>query len=636
MKSRMRTLVCLTLIIWMPILVGLLGCRSANKNLGVCTTESCGDNSVLGPVNRIEYADIDRAVGLRQEDIAPPLTSATELPTETYSLTLDQTLQLALENTKLLRDLGGRVLQNPEFVPGVFDPAIQSTDPNFGVEAALSAFDAQFSSGLTYANNDDVFNNQVIGGGANEVQQNLTTGTFGLSKIAATGTLFSINGNVTNDLNDRPGNLFDNSWTTLFEAQMRQPLLQGRGLEFNRIAGPSGQPGLRGSNGVLISRINNDISIAQLERNVTSYVNDVITSYWQLYFAYRNFEATKTARDGAQDTWNTVKARFENDLPGGEADREAQAREQFFVFQGQLIAALNGDSLNGSTGILQAEADLRRLIGLPQNDGRLIEPIDEPVIAEIAFDWYELAQHAIDSRVELREQEWRVKRRELEMIAARHFTMPRLDAVATYRNNGFGDNLWGSDGQFSGAINEASRGDYDEWEFGLQMNVPIGLRQASAGVRNAQLLLERERQVLAEQQKQVVHSLGSAVRQIDQAYASVQVARSRLSAARDTVDARKAAFEAEAAPFDELLDAQQRLADAEIAYHRETVRWMNASELVALEAGNLLVNHQVHFNEGGSCNAGGVDVCERTSEINRLNQMDYRVKAPGYVATRGR
>ena len=110
-------------------------------------------------------------------------------------------------------------------------------------------------------------------------------------------------------------------------------------------------------------------------------------------------------------------------------------------------------------------------------------------------------------------------------MAARNFTLPRLDAVATYRNNGFGDDLWGGgNGPFAAACDNAHDGDYDEWEFGLQMNVPLGYRQASAGVRNSELRLERERRVLEEQQKQILFELGNAIRRSDQSFASVQVA----------------------------------------------------------------------------------------------------------------
>lgn len=83
-----------------------------------------------------------------------------------------------------------------------------------------------------------------------------------------------------------PSLLFPDSWNTLWEGTVRQPLLQGRGVEFNQIAGPNGRPGLRNSRGVVISKINHEISIAQFEAGLRNMVLEIIDAYWQLDLAY--------------------------------------------------------------------------------------------------------------------------------------------------------------------------------------------------------------------------------------------------------------------------------------------------------------------------------------------------------------
>ncbi len=59
-----------------------------------------------------------------------------------------------------------QLLQAPLQVPTVYDPAIVEADPNFGVEAALSNFDAQLGSQLLWQKNDRPANQQAaaIGG----------------------------------------------------------------------------------------------------------------------------------------------------------------------------------------------------------------------------------------------------------------------------------------------------------------------------------------------------------------------------------------------------------------------------------------------------------------------------------------
>ena len=91
-----------------------------------------------------------------------------------------------------------------------------------------------------------------------------------LSKVAATGGQFSLTHTVAYD-KDRflypstatPPYAYPSDWNVNLQAEFRQPLLQGAGVEFNRIAGPGAQPGLY--NGVVVARINTDIALADFE-----------------------------------------------------------------------------------------------------------------------------------------------------------------------------------------------------------------------------------------------------------------------------------------------------------------------------------------------------------------------------------
>ncbi|HUG18510.1 MAG TPA: hypothetical protein VMM56_05995 [Planctomycetaceae bacterium] len=121
----------------------------------------------------------------------------------------------------------------------IHNPAIQETDPRFGVEAALSEFDAQFRSHTFFEKNNRVFNNQFFGGGVQRFTQDLHDHQTQLSKQTASGKQFFLRHNVDYDANNRTGNLFGSAWNANFETEIRQPLLQGAGSRFNRIAGPA-------------------------------------------------------------------------------------------------------------------------------------------------------------------------------------------------------------------------------------------------------------------------------------------------------------------------------------------------------------------------------------------------------------
>ncbi len=218
-------------------------------------------------------------------------------------------------------------------------------------------------------------------------------------------------------------------------------------------------------------------------------------------------------------------------------------------------------------------------------------------MAGIEFSWEQLAKSTLDSRVELREQAWLLKRRELELEASRNFLLPRLDAVATYRNNGFGDDLVGGTSRFSSAFTDSISNDHGEWELGLTYDVAIGKRQSYSAIRHAELAVCNEKAVLEEQRRQILHDLGSAKRQVDRRFLSIEVATERLEAARNTVEARTIAFEAEAAGFEDLLNAQQRLLQSELGFHQSVVDYEIAKEELLSESGRLLYEHGINLQE---------------------------------------
>ena len=337
---------------------------------------------------------------------------------------------------------------------------------------------------------------------------------------------------------------------------------------------------------MLVARINTDVALTDFEIGVRDLVSNVENAYWDLYFGYRDLDAKVKARDAALDTWRKIYALFESGRRGGEAEKEAEAREQYFRFQEDVQTALNGELLdatrtnNGSPGgtfratggVLVAERKLRLLMGFAPSDGRLMRPSDEPAMAKVDIDWAQAAQDAVTRRAELRREKWQIRRRELEVIASKNYLLPRLDAVGRYRWRGLGDELISEQPNFttdamgnrilaphSSAFGVLDSGDFQEWQLGFELSMPIGFRQAHAAVRNAELTLAASGRCLRDQQREVIHELADAVGEMDRGYTLLQTSYNRLVAARQQLGAVQAAYEADKAPLDLFLDAQRRL-----------------------------------------------------------------------------
>jgi len=547
---------------------------------------------------------------------ATPVPVSLEQPElqEYLDLSLEQAVHMALQNSAILRDLGGTLLRAPDVSKSKYDPSVVETDPQSGIEGALSAFDAGFTTNFSNENNDREINNIFFGGGTRTFQQTFAVWQTQLYKKAATGSQFAVKNYTQYDANNAPGNQFPGAYTTWYDFETRHPLLQGGGTAFNRIAGPNGQPGA--INGVVIARLNSDTALADFELGVRNFVSDVENAYWDLYFAYRDVAAKVRARDATLVVWRKIQALNERGRSGGEAVKEAQAREQYFRFEEEAQNALQGRVIdgtrtyNGSTGgtfrgsggVYVVERRLRLLIGLPITDGKMIRPSDEPITARLVTNWETCLVEALSRRVELRRQKWQLQRREAELEANKNFLLPKLDATARYRWRGFGQDLLenGGTGEFNNAYSDLVSGRFQEWQAGAELSLPIGFRKAYTAVRQAELQVERERTLIHEAERLIVHDLSNAISDLDRAYAVVETCMNRRMAAAEQVAAIETAdeFGSDTAVLYILLDSQRRLAEAETAYFRSIVEYQLAVKNVQVEKGTLLSYNEVHLNEG--------------------------------------
>jgi len=615
----------------------------------------------VGEIQKLEYPDGEQEPLAEAAGTVEPLTLANPNFDNIWELSLEEAIRTALENGKVLRNLGGRfgsfggprpqtgeppvsLLTNPNATPSIYDPAIAETDPFRGVESALALFDAQLSSSLTWERQNRP---QNVGGIGTQIFQQPLLGdtgnwTTGIQKKTATGATFGFSNSTLYDNNNSPIRQqgVPSTWTTNYDFTFNQPLLQGAGVTYNRIAGPDSFENLYGRpvfRGVLLARVNADISLAEFEAGVRNLVSDTEQSYWELYFAFRNLEARKAGRDSALEAWRKVHALYVEQSRGGEADKEAQAREQYFFFRSEVEQAL--------TDVYRCENRLRYMMGISASDGRLIRPSDEPTTARITFDWQQSLVEALSRSAELRKQKWVVKQRELELTAAKNLILPRLDMVGRWRFLGMGQELVNQDYRpyeangldplgGTDAYSTLFSGQFQEWQAGAQFLMPLGFRRELATVRHHQLQLARERARLQDEELEASHALVEAVRSVDANFALAQTNFNRRVAAERQVEAVQAAYEANTVTFDQLLDAQRRRADAESAYYRSIVDYSRSISQLHFRKGSLLEYNGIFLAEGPWPGKAYFDAHRRARQRDASLYLDYRHSRPG-VFSRG-
>ena len=616
----------------------------------------------VGSIQKLEYPDSDQPPLDEAAGAVEPLTLSNPSFDNIWELSLEEAIRTSLENGKVLRNLGGRfasfggprpqtgepavsLLTAPGQTPTIYDPAITETEPFRGVEAALALFDAQLTSSLTWERQNRPQN--VNPTGALIFQQKLLgdqgNWTSGIQKRSATGATWGFSNSTIYDNNTSPIREVPATWTTNYDFTFNQPLLQGAGVTYNRIAGPDpfdnilGRPLFRG---VLLARINADISLADFEAGVRNLISDTEQSYWELYFAYRNLEARKAGRDSSLEAWRKVHALYVEQSRGGEADKEAQAREQYFFFRSEVEQAL--------TDVYRCENRLRYMMGISASDGRLIRPSDEPTTARISFDWQQSLVEALSRSAELRKQKWVIKERELELVAAKNLILPRLDMVGRWRFLGMGEQLinqnydpYNADGGANpdplvgtDAYSTLFSGQFQEWQAGAQFQMPLGFRRELATVRHFQLQLARERARLQDEELEASHALVEAVRNVDTNFALAQTNFNRRVAAERQVEAVQAAYDANTVTLDQLLDAQRRRAEAESSYYRSLVDYNRSISQLHFRKGSLLEYNGVFLAEGPWPGKAYFDAHRRARQRDASLYLDYGHSRPG-VFSRG-
>ncbi len=523
-------------------------------------------------------------------------------------ISLAECIQMALSSSAIVREdssflsQANPLLANPERVPSVYDNAIQETGfliGNRGVEAALSDFDPVLSSNLQAGRSEDVQNTANIGLDQGDVlQEHSGQWVTRLEKSFAHSGSFAVESNWAYSRNNQ-SRLFDSAYNAFMQAEYRQPLLAAAGTEFTRIAGPAAQ-NLRGvsgvSQGVLISRINSDISLLDFEQSVQSMVRDVENLYWDPYLALHLYQSeVMTFRDIVKYS-DLLATRLE-------------ARDTVYQAQNRLYEA--DARIKGSLAdVLQAESRLRRLLGLPMNDGEFLVPTDQPQESRFDPNWESMLMDALSHRTEVRRQKWQVRSLELQLRAARNLNRPRLDLVTQYRVNGFGDSIYAggndddslTDEGYAGALESLAQGNQSGWAAGVQFSLPLGLRIARAQVRNYELRLRKAKRVLHVQEEEIARELNHAQLEMDRWYLLAESGAKRADVAINyaaTAEERVLNDSArDPSSIGRVLDAKITSRDADQSYLRSIVEYNKAVAELHFRSGTLLRENSVRLAEG--------------------------------------
>ena len=509
---------------------------------------------------------------MRLPDVPTPPTVSQSYPENpTVNLSLDEAIRIALENTDVVRVLGGssgRTIYDPaisntavDVARGRFDPAIR-VDNAFDRDERPGAF---LIPGPPRARFD--------GEGIDQYRMGL-----GLSKTTASGGTAGLNVNTDSFRSTADNQVLNPQAPTSVDLRFTQPLLQGGGTRANLVP-------------IELARIDTERSFYQLKSSVQRLVSGVIEAYWALVSARTDV----WARRRQVDQGKFIHGRAEAEMRVGRADGGDVAETQ------SALANFRANLVSSEANLLRRESVLRNLLGLAPYDGSELIPTTQPPTASVDVDWQTVLELAGQHRPNLIELRLAIEADQAQLFRAENQALPQVDATASYRWNSLGGRT------LNGSLIVSDPGQFTGWQLGVDVTLPLGLRQSRAAMRQAELLLMRDRAQLRQASHDATHSLAESYRNLAQFYRQYEAFQDARAAARFSLEQNMATIRH--GGITGLFFLQLRIAITDwgngVSSEAQSLTQYN-TELATLQEqmGIILEEHGIRFIEEDFCSVG--------------------------------
>ncbi len=488
-----------------------------------------------------------------------PVTVATEgIEQSERLMTLDEAIRLTLQHSEVIRVLSGVSASSTGAT--IYDTAIATT----AIDQAKAVFDPVFSANSRFRHTELPGLNTA----GTSIVRSRTGGNDSDVKLSDLNTFGGTTEFAVANALDNPavaGFLNRNAPTATLS--YTQPLLAGFGSEANTAP-------------IVIARYQQEISYFQFKDSMQELVRGTISAYWSLVQARTELWAREIQVDQLQSVYDLRAAEFRSERVSQGV--VAQPKASYATFRANLIAA--------QANVLQREAALRNMIGLPPEDGERIVPSTPPTRDQIQFRWEEINDTAQSRRPDLIELNLVLMADQKQLVQNRNSALPELNATVLQQWNGLSGRV------LSGNLS-SGLGDNNSWTMGVSFSVPLSLRKSRAEVRNRELLIARDRANIQQNLHQIEHLLATSLRTIDQSYLQYEAFRDARQAGKENLDERIARNNAGIENFLNFLQGVTDWGNA-VASEAQSLATYN-TELAGLErqTGTILETHGVRFVE---------------------------------------
>ncbi len=340
--------------------------------------------------------------------------------------------------------------------------------------------------------------------------------------------------------------------TTRLEINYTQPLLKDQGRAVNNTR-------------VLLAKIDLQLTNADVREKLQDHLLNVTRAYWDLYTARAEWMQRNRLLENASKLHQILEAR-------GEVDSH---QRQILRAKG-AVASRRSDLIRAETRIRNAQARLRLLTGDPkliQASRWELTPQDQPLAMPVSVSMREATLTALDNRPDIASSIRKIQAVSAKVGAARNQVLPRLDMILSSYVAG----LDSDSDTFGAFVNQFGDG-RPSYAAGLLFEVPIGNRASRARLARNRWEFIRTLHEFRQITEATFTEVEIAVRETRTAYDEMFAKQQAIEAAGREVEYLQQRWELLPDPnesaillIENLLDAQQRLADEERAFTRSQV-----------------------------------------------------------------
>jgi len=492
-----------------------------------------------------------------------------------------------IEDGKLRLSLRDAILLTLQANSNIQIQETQIEANKFNLLGSFQLFDPLLTSNFTVARSSTPTSSQLQGVGqtASSTLNALSqSALINYAQMFSTGT--SISAGITGSRSStNNGFLFLNPfYSTGLNLQFTQPLLRNFGRSANMAQIRIARRALTESRSVFAAEVNDTIQL-------------VIGLYWSAVQARGALDVQQRALKLAEISYNRDKRSLElGALPPLDISRSESE-----------VAARRVEQIQAEYAQMQAEEALRLMIGADQ----------DPQLKSIALELTESAQPdsdgenveydqilstALSSRPEMSAAKEALAIDDTSIGYARNQLKPALNLGGQYSSNGIGGNQYDlatgqltSQGGLGSSFSQLFGFGYPTYQGSLTLNFPVRNRGAQAQLGNA--LVNRTRDLYTSRQAQevITRQVRDAVNQLSTAKVSLAAANTSLDLWRKSLAADQRKFELGAETNFFVLDAQTRLAQAELAQLQAEVNYQLALASIRHATGDLLTPYRMQL-----------------------------------------